>query len=49
MVMALKFYNSVTKELKLYVRMFWGLIPTFVEVRGEKLLVGRGVLSHHPE
>ena len=34
----LKFYNSVAKELKLKVRKFWGLIPTFVEVTGEKLV-----------
>ena len=31
----LKFYTS--KELKLKVRKFWGLIPTFVEVTVEKL------------
>ena len=36
--MALKFYTSVAKELKLKVRKFWGLIPTFVEVTGEKLV-----------
>ena len=28
--MALKFYTSVSKEFKLKVRKFWGLIPTFV-------------------
>ena len=28
----LKFYTSVEKGLKLKVRNFWGLIPTFVEV-----------------
>ena len=33
----LKFYTSVAKELKLKVRRFWGLIPTFVKVTGEKL------------
>ena len=33
----LKFYISVTKELKLKIRNFGGLIPTFVEVMGEKL------------
>ena len=42
----LKFYTSLSKGLKLKVRKFWGLIPTFVEVTGEKLVVvgigGRG-------
>ena len=33
--MALTFYISVVKELKLKVRQFWGLIPTFPEVTGE--------------
>ena len=36
----LKFYTSLSKGLNLKVRKFWGLIPTFVEVTGEKL-VGR--------
>ena len=36
----LKFYTSVAKGLKLKVRKFWGLIPTFVEVTGEKLVGG---------
>ena len=40
----LKFYASVTKGLKLKVRKFWGLIPTFVEVTGEKL-VGKGLFA----
>ena len=31
----LKFYTSVAKGLKLKVRKFWGLIPTFVEVTGK--------------
>ena len=35
--MALKFYASVAKGLKLKVRKFWGLILTFVKVAGEKL------------
>ena len=35
----MKFYTSVAKGLKLKVRKFWGLIPTFVEVTG-KILVG---------
>ena len=45
----LNFYFSVAKELKLTVRRFWGLIPTFVEVTGKKL-VG-DILApppHHP-
>ena len=33
----LKFYTSLSKGLKLKVRKFWRLIPTFVEVTGEKL------------
>ena len=37
---SLKFYTSATKGLKLKVRKFWGLLLTFVEVAGEKL-VGR--------
>ena len=40
LVMALKFYTSMTKWLKLKDRKFWGLIPTFVEATGEKLLRG---------
>ena len=39
--MNVKFYTSVAKGLKLNVREFWGLISTFVEVTGEKL-VGAG-------
>ena len=37
---ALKFYTSVAKGLQLKVRKFLGLIPTFVEVTGEKLVGG---------
>ena len=44
--MALKFYTSVTKGLKLKIRKFYGLIRTFVEVTGEKL-VG-GLFASHP-
>ena len=40
LVTKFKFYNSVAKGLKLKVRTFWGLIPTFVEVTGEKLVGG---------
>ena len=36
--MNLKFYTSVAKGLKVNVGKFWGLVPTFVEVTGEKLL-----------
>ena len=42
--MALKFYNSVVKGLKVKVRQFWGLVLTFVEVTGEKL-VGRSLFA----
>ena len=38
----LKFYTSVAKGLKLKVRKFWGLIPMFAEVTGEKLVRGGG-------
>ena len=38
--MALKFYTSVAKELKLKVKKFWGLIRTFVEVTWKKLVGG---------
>ena len=36
----LKLYTSLSKELKLKVRKFWRVIPTFVEVTGEKLVGG---------
>ena len=36
--MAWKFYTSVEKRLKLKVKKFWGLIPMFAEVIGEKLV-----------
>ena len=38
--MVLEFYASVAKGLKLKVRKFLGLIPTFVEVTREKLVGG---------
>ena len=44
----LKFYTSVAKELKLKVRKFWGLIPTFVEITGGKLVVGGGIFAPSP-
>ena len=43
----LKFYTSVTKELKLKVRMFWKLIPVFVEVTGKNLVGGWGAFCPH--
>ena len=43
--MTLKFYHSVAKVLKLKVRMFLGLIPTFVEVTRGKLVEGLFCLS----
>ena len=44
--MALKFYTGVAKGLKLKIRKIWRLIPTFVEVTGEKLVGG---FLPHPE
>ena len=38
--MNLKFYTSVAKGLKLKVKKFSGLVPTFVEVTGGKLVGG---------
>ena len=46
--MALKFYSKVAKGLELKIRSFWGLIFTFVEVTGEKL-VGGLFTTTHPE
>ena len=48
--MNLKFDTSVAKGLKLKVRKFWTLTPTFVEVTGEKLVGGggRGDLFGYP-
>ena len=40
LAMALKFYTSVAKRLQLKVRTFCGLIRTFVEGTGEKLVGG---------
>ena len=42
--MDLTFYTSLAKGLKLNVRKFWELTPTFAEVTGEKLL-GRAFLT----
>ena len=46
-----KFYTSVAKGLKLKVRRFWGLILTFIEVTGKKLVGGTFLppLLPHPE
>ena len=38
--MSLKFYISVARRLKLKFKKFWGLVPTFLEVTGEKLVGG---------
>ena len=43
-----KIYTNVPKGLKLKVRKFWELIPTFVEVTGEKLEGGL-FAPPHPE
>ena len=42
----LKFYTSESKGLKLKVKKFLGLTPTFVEVIGEKLVGGGGLFAH---
>ena len=42
--MNLKFYTSVAKRLKLKVRKFFGLTPSFVQVTEEKLVGGGGYL-----
>ena len=42
--MTLKFYTSVTKGLKLKVKKFLRLIPTFVEPTEEKLVGGGAFL-----
>ena len=44
-----KFYTIVTKVLKLKVRKFWGLIPTFAEVTEENLVGWEGFLAPHLE
>ena len=36
----------MAKELKLKIRKIWGLILSFVEVTGEKLVVGAFLLPH---
>ena len=42
----LKFYTSVAKGLKLKIGKFWGLVPTFVEVTGKKLVEGVFFSTH---
>ena len=37
--MPFKFYINMAKGFRVPVRKFWGLIPTSVEVTGEKLVV----------
>ena len=44
----LKVYSSVVKWLKLKVKKFWGLNPTFVEVIGAKLIGGGAFCRPHP-
>ena len=48
LVMASKSYANVAKGLKLKVRKCWGLIPTFEEVKAEKLLGGVFLLPLPP-
>ena len=43
--MALKFYTSVVKGLKLKVRKFWGLIPAITEKYRQKTSKGGDVLD----
>ena len=40
--MALKFHTGVVKKLNRNVRKLWDLVPTFVGVTVEKLVVGGG-------
>ena len=44
----LRFYTSLAKGLKLKVRKFLRLIPTFVEVTGEELVGGGGFFIPSP-
>ena len=41
-------YTSVAEELKLKVRKFWGLVTTFVDVTGEKLVGVGGLFAPNP-
>ena len=47
--MDLKFYTSVAKELILKFNKFWGLVPTFVEITGEKLAEVTFCPTYHPK
>ena len=47
--LSLKFYSSGAKGLKLRVKQFCGLSPTFAEVTGEKMVVGGGAFRKNPE
>ena len=49
LVTNLKFYTSVAKGWKLKVKKFWGLICTFLEVTGEKLVEGFLCPLHFPD
>ena len=42
--MLLKFYTSVSKEVKVKVRKFWERSPTFVEAKRKNLVRRRGFL-----
>ena len=44
----LQFYTSLSKGLKLKVKKFGGLTPTFIEVTEEKLVGGRAFLPPFP-
>ena len=47
---AFKLYTSEAKRLKLKDRKFFGIILMFVEVTGEKLVMGAFLpCPHHPE
>ena len=46
---ALTIYTSVAKGLRLKDRKFWELIPTFVEVTGEKLVGEVAFRPSYPE
>ena len=45
--MNLKFYASVTKGLNIKVRQFRGLVPTFLEVTGVKLVGDKNRVKLH--
>ena len=46
--MALKVYTSEAKGLKVKVKKFGGLIPTFLEVIGENQVGGKGAFYSPP-